>query len=990
MTTQLAPKELWDDNDKFTQTGKTTLAYLLAHPPHEGGRNNWLTQVAGFYAKLLPFEDAFDQTVRSLAPAGLDDDEVDKLIRSIWTREQEQKGKAVPVPEPEGEGGNWRVKEPTESTGWLASGDVRILARCRRKDGDGFREVLEPWLNADLRVMGIFLMPDDSRTYHLEVRPTDGENFEVDLPSYRIGNSTRLREWLAGQGLGLAAPESLWPRGMGDSSRMTRYLESQGAPVQRAANSLGWHDIADGFLTHEGVLRVGGEFPFDGVRPHPRVKEWAPYRYGLRDGAAAALREALTFHFPEVTSVFGAWWAACFLKPQISRIFSQFPFMAIEASSESGKSEPLTNQILTPTGWRQMGELEIGDLVIGSDGKPTQITGIWPQGVTPTVEVVLRDGARVRCSPEHLWRVYVHGTAQIMEASELQKICTQKYVQIDVLQNPVVYENTPDLPITPYAFGILLGDGSFVADFPILTLNLLDRNEILRDFTDYKINSHSVRISSHTLRRNLRLLGLWGAKSDEKFIPTQYLTASIDDRYELVQGLMDTDGYCAKNGACEFCSTSQEMASQFLQLIRSLGGKGTISSKQPKDRKLAWQVRFTLPKNPFRIKRKAQRWKLAPHRKETRGVREVIDTEPCETQCITVSATDNLYVTGGDGFVLTHNSTGFFPIMLELGGNTLGKSIPTKAAMRDYLSAHRNGIVWVDDVDDVQPYGELIRSTTVEGSVVKKGSDHQSQMAVQLQAALVLTGESLGLGRQKALADRCVDLRVPSPVGRQSLRGNYSQWEDIVSFKAEHVLTDYAGSFVIEALRHADELAKKSKRWRVGKGGRTADTMTIMRIGAWLLEILSEKDDHQIEQDVEQWIASHGARYSPYDNTLTTVLLPQALARLGIKKEPEGPDVFRKSVATPVFVTGREGKGTPKVWFSPKLLAAWWRDLHYGRIEQRTESEESIVEQARACNAGGTKRKYFYYNTGDGGTKYWRLPDDLGKKVLARAEGVEE
>lgn len=668
-----APEALWTGDGQETAASATsTLAHLLAHTPEVGQRNSWLTKVSGHYAKLIPFEDAFTQTVRSLAPDGLDGEEIDKLIHSIWTREQEQKGKAAPVPTPKGEGGNWRVKEPTESTGWLASGDVRILARCRRKDGDGFRETLEPWLNADLRVMGIFLMPDDSRTYHLEIRPTDSENFEVDLPSYRIGNSTRLREWLAGQGLGLAAPDSLWPRGMGDSSRMTRYLESQGAPVQRAANSLGWHDEANGFLTHEGVLRAGGESPFEGVRPHPRVREWAPYRYGLRDGAAEVLREALTFHFPEVTSVFGAWWAACFLKPQISQIFSQFPFMAIEASSESGKS------------------------------------------------------------------------------------------------------------------------------------------------------------------------------------------------------------------------------------------------------------------------------------------------------------------------------TGFFPIMLELGGNTLGKSIPTKAAMRDYLSAHRNGIVWVDDVDDVQPYGELIRSTTVEGSVVKKGSDHQSQMAVQLQAALVLTGESLGLGRQKALADRCVDLRVSSPVGRKSLRGNYSQWEDIVTFKAEHVLTDYAGTFVIEALRHADELAKKSKRWRVGKGGRTADTMTIMRIGAWLLEILSEKDDHQIEQDVEQWIASHGARYSPYDNTLTTVLLPQALSRLGIKKEPEGPDVFRKSVATPVFVTGRDGKGTPKVWFSPKLLAAWWRDLHYGRIEQRTESEESIVEQARACNAGGTKRKYFYYNTGDGGTKYWRLPDDLGKKVLARAEGVEE
>jgi hypothetical protein len=45
-----------------------------------------------------------------------------------------------------------------------------------------------------------------------------------------------------------------------------------------------------------------------------------------------------------------------------------------------GSGKTLTEPILTPNGWTTMGKLKVGDKVIGSDGSPTTITGVFPQG----------------------------------------------------------------------------------------------------------------------------------------------------------------------------------------------------------------------------------------------------------------------------------------------------------------------------------------------------------------------------------------------------------------------------------------------------------------------------------------------------------------------------------------------------------------------------------------------------------------------------------
>ena len=70
-----------------------------------------------------------------------------------------------------------------------------------------------------------------------------------------------------------------------------------------------------------------------------------------------------------------------------------------------GKAQPLDARILTPDGWRRMGEIRVGDLVTGSDGRPTRVAGVYPQGERDVFQVIFSDGAMTECCDEHLWAV---------------------------------------------------------------------------------------------------------------------------------------------------------------------------------------------------------------------------------------------------------------------------------------------------------------------------------------------------------------------------------------------------------------------------------------------------------------------------------------------------------------------------------------------------------------------------------------------------------
>jgi hypothetical protein len=93
--------------------------------------------------------------------------------------------------------------------------------------------------------------------------------------------------------------------------------------------------------------------------------------------------------------------------PQYALLACPFSEIFFGGARGGGKSLTLDELIVTPTGYRRMGEMSIGDEVHGPDGTVARVIGVYPQGVEDVFRITLVDGRTVRASRGHLWRIRV-------------------------------------------------------------------------------------------------------------------------------------------------------------------------------------------------------------------------------------------------------------------------------------------------------------------------------------------------------------------------------------------------------------------------------------------------------------------------------------------------------------------------------------------------------------------------------------------------------
>lgn len=316
---------------------KSLLTSLLNNPPKEGGRNEWLTKVCGHYAKTMRrMPDMYWYSVREankkLQPP-LDAREVDKTAQSIWNTEISG--------HPERD----FFDSLKEESGWLASGDYRLLtAGYTSKDKAAEPEPVQ-FSDFDLKLIGILTDPDDgSQTYEMLLqRLRDRAEIPVNFKGSLFGDSKGLRAKLASYGVVVTQPDKLVHPSPDWASKLHQYVRAQSAPEFTRVDYLGWCEREAGFLTFDGVIDHNGPRSFTTARPNPDLKtsRAASQRYGT-EGTATLAREILArvceFQEPETVALFASWWAANFAKHLIRRYTPLFPVMAIEAASGSGKT----------------------------------------------------------------------------------------------------------------------------------------------------------------------------------------------------------------------------------------------------------------------------------------------------------------------------------------------------------------------------------------------------------------------------------------------------------------------------------------------------------------------------------------------------------------------------------------------------------------------------------------------------------------------------
>lgn len=359
---------------------------------------------------------------------------------------------------------------------------------------------------------------------------------------------------------------------------------------------------------------------------------------------------------------------------KVSGGFQRGELVLICAYTNQGKASPLWTPVLTPSGWRKIGDLSVGDRVSSVDGSVQTVQGVFDRGVMETYRVATRDGGEVLTAADHLWTVQDQNDRAGKTATEWRTLTTLELAEglskgrryYLPIPKPTHFDAQSQLPIDPYTLGALLGDGSFrhsdvrfsnhVADIEILE-NL--RN-VGRWVPATAVHDWRLVDPNQSLRESLRELGLWGLYSHEKFLPESYLRASVEDRLSVLQGIMDTDGTVSASGHnVELTLSSEQLVRQVVELTHSLGGATGPVRKRATSHKDAWRVNLFLPQEfpPFRLARKLERWSQ-PRPHTSWGVRRVIKSVEKvgaeEVRCISVSAEDSLYIT--QDYLVTHNT----------------------------------------------------------------------------------------------------------------------------------------------------------------------------------------------------------------------------------------------------------------------------------------------------------------------------------------------
>ena len=382
-----------------------------------------------------------------------------------------------------------------------------------------------------------------------------------------------------------------------------------------------------------------------------------------------------------------------FKKPLGRPVYGNIPKNLMLFGTRDGGKDLFENQIVIKSDGSKIKikDIIIGDKIYGSNGKLTNVISKENYYDQVQYKVTLTDGREVICGGGHLWEVNKMGKKNLVIETKtmFDKFKYSKnldgsdtYIYSIKQTKPVEYDEKK-LAVNPYIMGALLGDGTMTTLTIRLACNdsdILDKfKTILGDEYCFKYDSstnNNYNISyipnrtrggkNNPLKDSIFLNG-WNLKGEAKHIPEVYKTSSIEQRLELVKGLMDTDGSCNSDGSCEFTNKSKKLIDDLAEVLRSLGIRCQIGIDNRtgyegniKGHKYIRGVYYRLFINTttpiFHLQRKLNKQLGKIHRKSQDfiSIKNIEKLEVMPSVCIGVDSIDNCFLT--DNYVVTHNS----------------------------------------------------------------------------------------------------------------------------------------------------------------------------------------------------------------------------------------------------------------------------------------------------------------------------------------------
>ena len=397
----------------------------------------------------------------------------------------------------------------------------------------------------------------------------------------------------------------------------------------------------------------------------------------------------------------------------VSNGFGLQELVIIGGDTGAGKMLPLDTQIPTPFGFKPMRDIHVGDEIFGRDGKVYQVLNESPVRTEPGWKFKFSDGSEIISHDDHLWLTF--NIKEQLAISRLNDRAREKKnrKRCPVVRYPNLVKKMPkkdpptgsvrntqqivdtlytkwgkrnhaiplvsalELPeknllIDPYVLGIWLGDGHSHCG-AVTSMDNQIISQIQKFYNLHRVAS-KISIIDDELKENLASTFFFDQLSEDlkqfnllknKHVPDDYLWSSKSQRLALLQGLMDSDGWCGKfDGKVELCNTNKKLSEAVLFLFRSLGQRASITKGVAKlNGKIIgpkWTVRSTPDIPVFRLQRKLERQdcKFNINRKSRYKWKYIVSAERTPAvpmKCINVSSPDHLYL-AGESLTVTHNS----------------------------------------------------------------------------------------------------------------------------------------------------------------------------------------------------------------------------------------------------------------------------------------------------------------------------------------------
>lgn len=377
------------------------------------------------------------------------------------------------------------------------------------------------------------------------------------------------------------------------------------------------------------------------------------------------------------------------------------PLVSSIGLAGSGKALLNGSNVLTDNGYVAIETLKTGNKVFGADGKLHNVIGVFHQGKKRIYEVHFTDGTVVKCNDEHLWTYQTRSMRhagkrrdkEYWKTSTLREMLDTIVVIVNKesigkgkfkgtehnifvpVSEPIQFSEK-ELPIKPYTMGAIIGDGGFSNPTSMFSSEDTDvigkvNNELSElncclkqvskyDYRVVKIDDGLGR--GNTFDNIIDYLDMRGKRSWEKSIPSDYLYNTVENRLELLKGLIDTDGSAGNKYG--FSTTSETLKNQVKFLAESLGCVVSEGERithyeyngEKKDGRKSYRLYISygkIEKLHFSQKRENQ-WKNN-RRKARRTIDSIVETDEYgDMTCIYIDSDDHLFLT--DSCIPTHNT----------------------------------------------------------------------------------------------------------------------------------------------------------------------------------------------------------------------------------------------------------------------------------------------------------------------------------------------